>query len=364
MNTRIKQLDSLRGLAAITVFLHHIYLVMPFLPVVFIFSPLKFLVNGDAAVILFFVLSGFVLYIPFSNGEQQPYFRFIIKRILRIYVPYLVCIILVMIFYKIFSRGSIPELSFWFNKSWTHKINGSLLTEHLFFIGNIHSEYFNNAIWSLVHEMRISLFFPFIAYLVYRLNWKKIIFICIFLSFLTRLNELYLFEKSNGYFTTYFDSLHFSSLFFLGALLAKYNEELFIFYKKINQFLKLLLFVFAFFLYNYSENVIRFLRIPYMMHIAGNYLVAIASCIFILFSMFSTKTKKTLILRPLLFMGKISYSLYLYHLLVLLTMMHIFYQKIPLWMIYLLTLPIGFVIASLSYYLVEAPSIKLSKRLK
>lgn len=65
MNERIKQLDSLRGLAALTVLLSHIYLIPGILlPALIqnigILSP-RALVNGSAAVIFFFVLSDFVL---------------------------------------------------------------------------------------------------------------------------------------------------------------------------------------------------------------------------------------------------------------------------------------------------------------
>ena len=44
---------------------------------------------GPEAVILFFVLSGFVLSLPAVNGRPQTYPTFITRRIFRIYVPYL-----------------------------------------------------------------------------------------------------------------------------------------------------------------------------------------------------------------------------------------------------------------------------------
>ena len=44
---------------------------------------------GAEAVILFFVLSGFVLSLPAVDGRPQSYFTFVTRRIFRIYVPYL-----------------------------------------------------------------------------------------------------------------------------------------------------------------------------------------------------------------------------------------------------------------------------------
>ena len=43
---------------------------------------------GDAAVILFFTLSGFVLALPFLSYRQPTYSDFVIRRVCRIYFPY------------------------------------------------------------------------------------------------------------------------------------------------------------------------------------------------------------------------------------------------------------------------------------
>lgn len=54
--------------------------------------------NGHSAVILFFVLSGFVLSLPFFKGEYKfDYSRYLVKRICRIYIPYLIIIMLAII---------------------------------------------------------------------------------------------------------------------------------------------------------------------------------------------------------------------------------------------------------------------------
>ncbi len=64
MTQRYEELDSLRGLAALSVFFSHMYLmfnesmVSTFL---FEYGPFRAFIAGSEAVILFFVLSGFVL---------------------------------------------------------------------------------------------------------------------------------------------------------------------------------------------------------------------------------------------------------------------------------------------------------------
>ncbi len=47
------------------------------------------LVAGHEAVILFFLLSGFVLTIPYLLPDPPGYLRFLTRRVIRIYVPYL-----------------------------------------------------------------------------------------------------------------------------------------------------------------------------------------------------------------------------------------------------------------------------------
>lgn len=98
------QLESLRGIAAFIVVLHHALIISiddPSLP-----EPLylltvvwSFLFHGGAAVILFFVLSGFVLSLNFDLTEglrPSLYGRFLIRRVLRLYPVVFVSIVLAL----------------------------------------------------------------------------------------------------------------------------------------------------------------------------------------------------------------------------------------------------------------------------
>ena len=58
------------------------------------YTPLRLLVDGEAAVILFFVLSGYVLALPFIAGTQLTYGRYLVKRICRIWLPFAAAILL------------------------------------------------------------------------------------------------------------------------------------------------------------------------------------------------------------------------------------------------------------------------------
>lgn len=67
MNSRFDQIDSIRGLAALSVVISHLSLVIPNVYIVQKLknTPLHIFWAGHEAVILFFILSGFVLALPY-----------------------------------------------------------------------------------------------------------------------------------------------------------------------------------------------------------------------------------------------------------------------------------------------------------
>ena len=71
---RYEELDSLRGLAALVVFISHYLFVLPIGEKIhgslLMYTPIRVLSNGHTSVILFFVLSGFVLSLPFYKNTN------------------------------------------------------------------------------------------------------------------------------------------------------------------------------------------------------------------------------------------------------------------------------------------------------
>nr|MCX3323655.1 acyltransferase [Bacillus paranthracis] len=63
------------------------------------------------------------------------------------------------------------------------------------------------------------------------------------------------------------------------------------------------------------------------------------------------------------FLGKISYSLYLYHSIVMLTLIHLLYGYLNIYMILILPIVGSLLVAFLAQYFVERNSIKLGKNL-
>jgi peptidoglycan/LPS O-acetylase OafA/YrhL len=94
-------LHGLRGLAALVVVIRHCFnaqAMAPDLRLALAKSPLAVLLNGQGAVQLFFVLSGFVLAGSLARGgERAPWPQFLVRRVFRIQPPYMVAVLLALV---------------------------------------------------------------------------------------------------------------------------------------------------------------------------------------------------------------------------------------------------------------------------
>ncbi len=77
--------------------------------------------NGDAAVVLFFILSGFVLSYKLrfdfnENSTSSVFIGFFIKRFLRLYPPLLISVLgMILVLFFVFYYFSIPMSDFYFS---------------------------------------------------------------------------------------------------------------------------------------------------------------------------------------------------------------------------------------------------------
>ena len=171
---RYEELDSLRGVAAMVVVFYHVSLYWnPPYPAAWtraVQSPLGLLASGPDAVLLFFLMSGFVLFLPYLRPEgPDPYAQYLVRRVARIYLPYLAALALSVAADLLFYRpldGLFPR---WVN--WNRPFPVGAVWRHVVFVGQAPIAEFNPAFWSLVHEMRISLVYPLIAVVALRLSF-------------------------------------------------------------------------------------------------------------------------------------------------------------------------------------------------
>ncbi|KMN46563.1 acyltransferase family protein [Bacillus paramycoides] len=372
MTRRYKELDSLRGIAAIIVLLGHFLALFPILGKKVMYSTFgacfSILWQGHSAVIIFFVLSGFVLSLPFYKGTEFNYLKYLIKRVCRIYIPYIVILFIAIgIKFGIHSKiGTIPGLVQW--GSWNIEVSFNRVMDHILFLREFNSDAFIMVIWSLVHEMRISIVFPLIIFLLLRVNWKVSIGIAMFLSVIGYLLMKNIPSEFNmPVSTNYFITLHYSSMFIIGALLAKNREYLVS--KIINSKVKYILLPLGLLFFSYPRIPFMLLskligEIDYELYlIIIDWYICFGAVLIILSALSSKLFSKLLLIKPVQFIGEISYSLYLVHPIVLLTTVHIFYGKISVPLILLISFLFTMVVSVLCYKFIEIPSIKIGRKL-
>ena len=172
-------LEALRGFAAILVVWHHIIehrsrLDPYYNPTgVFSFNP-----SGHLSVLVFFVLSGYVIgrvhLLPMERKDILPYIK---KRFLRIYPIYLITIIIALLV----ARSSYPAFTVISNLTMTQNPLGPVIFE-------------NNPIWSLSFEILFYLLFIPLSY--FRLNAAIVAAVFVAIGIVANLHEFY---QSAGY---------------------------------------------------------------------------------------------------------------------------------------------------------------------
>ncbi|AZN43331.1 acyltransferase family protein [Paenibacillus albus] len=366
---RLGELDSLRGIASMSVVIYHsasLLGIMAALPWLY-HTPLQILLAGHQAVIFFFLLSGFVLSLPFTEGQSRGYGNFIGRRLIRLYPPYIVSLALGLVLRLLFYRVPINDL-------WSRPIGWGPIMQHVVMIDQFHQQYFNPVIWSLVMEMRIALIFPFIIWLVMRTNWIWSFLIGLALS----IWGIYMhvrYQDSIDFFTNYYDTAHYAFMFIVGAIIAKHRHRLVDSFKRLWIAARIVLSIIAFIVYTWGNNV-GWDHWGLKGNLVSDWFTMLTSSFFIIAAIGSIRFKAILHWRPIAFVGRVSYSLYLVHLIVLLVLMNLFtnpssllypddYDKYYISTYWLLggTVVISLALAALSYQFVEKPSMRLGRYL-
>ena len=356
---RFNELDSLRGLAACTVVLSHFWSGLGVDTSLRTWhSPFRSLITGHDAVILFFTLSGFVLFLPYERKGGMSYFKFVVKRVCRIYLPYVGALALAITL-NLRYHGLVTDHA-WVNSTWIEKPHRHLILQHLAFLGDYTWSAFNTAFWSLVYEMRISLIFPLLAIAVLRLRREWMIVIAIFSSLLSSHYHWLLLLRSDPAKIRVADTLHYISFFILGAILAKNREFIQARYKRLPLLLVLSASVLAVLFY-YHPFAFPAGALLSQKKIT-DWSVAFGSLLAISLAVCSPHFKRLLNHYAIHYLGRISYSIYLVHGTVLFTLIyicrgHLRFGYLPIYLIGVLGL------ASVFHYLIEKPSIVLGQKL-
>lgn len=184
VNRRLHSLDGLRGLAALVVLVCHAFLMKPELAMAYLgpasiekgtvwwwaaFSPLHLFWAGTEAVYLFFVLSGFVLALPFVRRTDRGWLGYYPKRLLRLYVPVWGAFALSMMWLTAFPRNFPAGASGWLAAHPAELTGAQMRADLLLFP---YPGFSNSALWSLRYEVAFSLLLP--LYVMLGIKYPKL----------------------------------------------------------------------------------------------------------------------------------------------------------------------------------------------
>lgn len=172
---RLRFLDGLRGLAALSVVIHHIHQELEWagdLPAG-LFRATKFLQLGHYAVAVFIVLSGYSLMLPVVRSEdwQLPGGRwaYLKRRARRILPPYYAALALTLLLMAVVP-GLREPVGGWRQNSALPAFTFQAISSHLLLVHNLTPSVFkiNSPMWSVATEWQIYFLLPGLLLPVWR----------------------------------------------------------------------------------------------------------------------------------------------------------------------------------------------------
>lgn len=332
---RYEELDALRGLAAMLVVFFHITMGQSYYS-----SYFKY---GTTGVDLFFVISGFVIFMSIQNITRGVHF--VINRVSRLYPTYWTAVTFTFVIYVAFSIYHGDEN---YGKYFIEYLGNITMFQYYLKIRDLDGPY-----WTMIIEMLfyISILLLFQTKLLKYLN---VVFIVLCIS-IVALTQSSFKESYYENIIHWFPLIQFLPLFFAGITFYKIHikkENLCFHYSIV-----ILCFICQIALFPYagrSSNYINITEYSMMLLIY-----------FVLITLFVNNSLSFIVNTTTLFLGKISYALYLIHQYPSLNfIIPIFYNKMGLnfWLVvFFINLPVVIGIAAFITYKIEIPYSKKMK---
>ncbi len=361
------ELDSLRGLAALAVVFNHCLLFLPgfdrtilknsseptrgLVESLLCDTPLHLFWQGQSAVMLFFVLSGFVLSLPWWRGQPQSYSVFLIRRVTRIYLPYLVAVGAAAALMVTVGQKPLPLLTAWFNEwNWEQTLTAKVALQHLAMTGS--DNFIDIPIWSLVYEMRISVIFP--GLMAAALVFGSRGFLACLAAMVSVYVATHLFHLSEDWIDIASHMVGFTALFVLGAFCARHVGAVGRFCTPGPTYLPAAMLCGGLLLLwpTYSSKTLVQV-VP----------LGIGSALVVFAGMLPGRINATLHHPLPLWLGRVSFSLYLIHMPILLAVVRLTYGTMPVPVALVLGTLLSLVLSEGFHRAVERPCQQLGRRL-
>ncbi|NIF24615.1 acyltransferase family protein [Candidatus Pantoea multigeneris] len=356
---KISYLEGLRGLSCFIVIIDHC--INSFKPDLrytslsdtggiirrlFAWTPLNIIYSGIAPVCIFFILSGFVLSMRFNNSKSNDaIYQGVIKRYPRLIVPILIATMFMYVAFSLLQTMTNFKSDLEFSK---------VIAEAIYFAPFEHIQLSNYALWTISFEIYGSLIvFSLLAIFgrsCYRIHFYSLIFLFLYLQssyyslfiFGMILNDLYVRNSIN------IPSLFRLFIFFIGLLLvtSPYPREGVDLYSGVYSYMKI-----------FNSN--NYNQLYHQLMLTGSSLIFISV-------LGSQLSERTLNQNIFLFLGKISFPLYILHVTIISMVayyLHDYYEEITILMFIVatvLTIMICFALSVLFEKYIDVPAINLS----
>ncbi|WP_018610978.1 acyltransferase family protein [Segetibacter koreensis] len=343
-----KELDGVRGIAALMVMYFHFCEGVRATKDGLINFLVKTSVFGQTGVILFFVLSGFLITrILLASKENRNFFKsFYIRRSLRIFPLYYVGLCIYIFVAPLIANTTTVSLKL----SWPYWIylQNYCMTFRLPITGPPHY-------WSLAVEEHFYLFWPLLVYYLSTAKLLKTIYALIITAIIVRIILTY-----KGFNVFYFTFSTMDALA-IGAILAIKEKTVGKASKGNNAYTitLFLIFVALTILWLFAGGKGIFV----IQAIKGTLIATVYYFLLLIVTNFNRNNilNHFLITKPLLFTGKISYGLYVYH--IICYSFYLKYFNSSYFLFNLLGCFISsYIVASVSYFTFEVRFIALKER--
>jgi len=317
---RIQELDSLRGLAAISVILFH-YTFRYKEKINSEFDAWFTFEFGEYGVQFFFIISGFVIFL--TSRYVKNTFEFAFRRFVRLFPTYWTCLIISFIGLQSFGveQLKVSNIDFLVNFTMVHKLLGF--------------ESVDGAYWSLVPEL---FFYFFIAVLLITKSFK----------YLNVISFLWLLGIALNYFTQLPVVVEWALILNFGMFFVA-GMHFFKIYSKEASLINYVIIALSY-----------FVCIMYYPDTRG---VITMTLLYVLFFLFVFGHLKFLAVKPLIYLGKISYALYLIHQYLGYSIIDILNtQGFPSWSLLIIPLIFSLTMAWFITEYIEAPILKFLKQ--
>ncbi|MEA3019946.1 MAG: hypothetical protein QOI47_1470 [Actinomycetota bacterium] len=363
---RLDQLDAVRGLAALAVVIGHALITFPTIrDRRFTTAPLRLFAIVDRspigalwatheAVLLFFTLSGFVL--TLSLARSSAYRAYLVRRVCRIQLPYLAAVVAGIIGWQLVGHAAVDGLVVWPGQGlWEGTLDPGLVVQHVLLVPSFDSARIVPVFWTLVIEMRVSMVFPAIVWMLRRCSWVLGIASAAALS-----AAAFAIDRRTGVATNYLGTLVYVFPFVVGALVALHLDDVRARLVTTSTPVKAAFVLGAVLMYKpaYLQPIGVLQWGP-----VNDWLTALATAVLLVAAVESMRFATVLRLRPLRWLGAVSYSLYLLHSIVFLIAVGVLGGQLPNVVVIGLAVVLSLPVAALGHRYLETPARSLGRRL-